>query len=502
MEQEELERVRDLIADPKWRLDNLYHVVDETGKDVTFRMRPAQERLYDDLWYYNIVLKARQLGFTTFIDLICLDMAVTVPNMTCRIIAETKDKAADIFNSKIMYPYESLPAQLREWCPVARCSKDGEVVFRNGSSIKVSVSARSGTCQFLHISEYGPICAMQPAKAREIKTGSLPAVHSGGFCFVESTAMGNSGDFHDMVQRALAARASGRRLDRQEFRLHFFPWHSNAEYRADPTLTAVPARLLEYFDGLYDGHGIELDEEQQAWYAMQERIYGDAVWSEYPSYPEEAFKVANEGSYYARQFMRIHRESRICAVPWDEDLPVHTSWDLGMSDETCVWFFQFVGKEVRVIDYYENAGEGLPHYAAVLRERGYRYGRHFAPHDIAVRELSSGTSRQEAAKALGIEFERVMTNRDLMGGIDSVRDMLDYCWFDESRTERGLKCLEAYRKEWDDQHGCYKSQPLHDWASHGADAFRTMAVAWRLGLVSGLPKASGTMVVKGGLRRI
>lgn len=506
MEREEFEQLKMNLADPFWRLNNLYHVIDEQGADSLFRMRPAQKQFYDDLWYFNIVLKARQLGFTTLIDLMCLDMAITTPNMTCKIIAETKGKAADIFEAKIIYPYEHLPGKLREFCPVQRCSKDGEVVFGNGSSIKVSVSARSGTCQFLHVSEYGPVCATQPAKANEILTGSLPAVHSGGWCFIESTAMGNSGHFYDLVQRAKAAKLSGRKIEKQEFRLHFFPWHENAEYVANPDNVVIPARLLEYYDELYARHGIELSDEQQAWYAMQEQVYQDKIWSEYPSYADEAFKVANDGAYYARQFTAIYRENRICAVPYDDSLPVYTSWDLGMGDETSIWFFQFYGKEIRAIDYYQNNGEGLAHYISVLRSKGYKYARHFAPHDIAVRELSTGVSRMETARRLGIEFDRVMTNKDLMGGIDNCREMLDYCWFDESKTEEGVKCLVAYRKEWDDAHGCFKTQPLHDWASHGADSFRTMAMAWKLGLVadsvSSLRSVSAGISVTGGLRRL
>ncbi len=365
-------------------MDNLYSVVDESGREVPFKLRPAQRQFLDNLCYRNIVLKARQLGFTTLIDLLALDMTIFNRNFTAVIIAETKEKAADIFNSKVMYPYEHLPREIREWCPVIAHSADGEVRFGNGGCIKVMVSARSGTCQFLHVSEYGPVCARQPAKAREIRTGSLPAVHEGSFVFIESTAMGNSGDFYEMVQRAKAQQLAGRKPGKLDYKLHFFPWWQSAEYRA-PVSSAIPDRLLRYFDELYNRHGIELDEEQQSWYAQTEAIQRDEMWAEFPSYVDEAFKVAQEGAYYKRCFDQIYREDRITTVPYEPGLPVYTAWDLGISDETSIWFFQFLGKEIRVIDYYSNNGEGLPHYAAALRDRGYRYARHFAPHDIAVR---------------------------------------------------------------------------------------------------------------------
>ena len=172
-----------------------------------------------------------------------------------------------------------------------------------------------------------------------------------------------------------------------------------------------------------------------------------------------------------------------------------------MSDETSIWFLQFVGKEIRCIDYYQNNGEGLGHYATILRERGYRYARHFAPHDISVRELGSGISRLEAAKQYGIRFERIPTNVDVMGGIENCREMLQYCWFDEANTSEGRKCLENYKKEWDEKLGSYKSYPLHDWSSHGADAFRTAAQAWKLGFC-GAGEAPTRIRVTGGLRKI
>lgn len=319
---------------------------------------------------------------------------------------------------------------------------------------------------------------------------------------MESTAMGNSGDFYDLVKAAQSKMLSGRQLGIQEFKLHFFPWHQNREYSANAESVVIPTRLLQYYDELYARHGIELTEEQQSWYAAQEATLHEDMWAEYPSYVDEAFKVAQDGSYYGKCFNDIYRQNRICSVPYDTNLPVYTAWDLGMSDQTSIWFFQFYGKEIRVIDYYSMNGEGLSHYANVLNQKGYRYARHFAPHDIAVRELGSGVSRLETARKLGIEFDRVMTNKDVPGGIENCREMLGYCWFDEQKTEEGRKCLEGYKKEWDDKHAVYKSQPLHDWCSHGADAFRTGAQAWKMGLCGDRSTAGSRMKVSGGLRRI
>jgi hypothetical protein len=263
---------------------------------------------------------------------------------------------------------------------------------------------------------------------------------------------------------------------------------------------AVPGRLLEYFDELYSRYGIELTEEQMAWYASEEAVQHEDMWAEFPSYPAEAFKVAQDGSYYGRCFNDIYRQNRICKVPYDPALPVYTGWDLGMSDDTSIWFLQFFGKEVRCIDFYAANGEGLAHYANVLRDRGYRYGGHFAPHDIAVRELGTGVSRLELAKKMGINFIPIPTNVDVMSGIENCREMLGYCYFDEVNCDRGIKALEGYKKEWNEKHGVYHNRPLHDDCSHGADAFRTVAVAWSMGLCNVDPGRRKRLKVTGGLR--
>ncbi len=472
-----------VMCNPKWRIANLYSVIDQYGKEMSFRLRDVQRDFLENIWWYNIILKARQEGFTTLIDIMGLDYVLFHTNAKAMIIAETKAKAAEIFDSKVSYAYDKLPKEIRNQVKLVTRTKDGEMSFSNGSKINVTVSARSGTCQFLHVSEFGPICAQSPAKAKEIVTGSFPAVHAGGYIFVESTAMGSEGYFYLMVMNALADKLRKKKLGIQEFKLHFYPWWSLPEYQTAGG-GVIPDRLLRYFDDLYERHGISCTEAQQLWYANMEKTLGNEMWREYPSYAEEAFRVAQDGSYYGGQFIKLYRRNGVCAVPYLEEYPVYTAWDLGVSDQTCIWFIQAVGMEIRVIDYYENSGEGLAHYAKIVNERGYRYARHFGPHDIAHRELGTGVSRIDTARGFGLDFEAIPTNADLPGGIDAVRKILDYCWFDEAKTEQGRKALEAYKREWDDKHGCWKSHPLHDWSSHASDAFRTFAVAWGSGRVS------------------
>lgn len=191
-----------------------------------------------------------------------------------------------------------------------------------------------------------------------------------------------------------------------------------------------------------------------------------------------SFEAPIVGAYYANQMMYIQEKGQITNVPWEPTLDVHTAWDLGVSDSTCIWFYQQVNKEIRIIDYYEASGEGLSHYIKMLGGKPYSYGDHFAPHDIAVRELGSGKSRLETARSLGIRF-RVVQRHEVMDGIESVRNILPKCWFDKEATDRGLQCLRSYRKEWDEKNQTYAERPKHDWASHGADAFRYLAWGFR-----------------------
>jgi hypothetical protein len=181
-----------------------------------------------------------------------------------------------------------------------------------------------------------------------------------------------------------------------------------------------------------------------------------------------------EGAYYLRQMAKARDEDRICNIPV-EDMLVYTAWDLGIGDYMAIWFIQIVGHEIRLIDYYQNCGEGLSHYAHVLQSKGYTYGQHLAPFDIEVRELGTGQSRLERAKELGIDFT-VVEKLPVDDGIQAVRSMFPKCWFDDIRTKEGRNALMNYQKSFNEKLNIFSDKPLHNWASHGADAFRHLAV--------------------------
>ena len=198
-----------------------------------------------------------------------------------------------------------------------------------------------------------------------------------------------------------------------------------------------------------------------------------------------SFEGAIPGSYYAKQMALARKEGRITSVPWQSGLEVYTFWDLGVDDSMTIWFMQFIGTEKRVIDYYEASGYGLEHYAKVLKSKPYTYGDHYMPHDAEVREMSGGefaNSRKDTAEALGIRpvvvVQRARDMQAVMSGIQSARNILSQCWFDQTKCWQGIAALEGYRAEYDEEKKVLSNRPLHDHCSHGADAFRTFAVGY------------------------
>lgn len=196
---------------------------------------------------------------------------------------------------------------------------------------------------------------------------------------------------------------------------------------------------------------------------------------EYLQELECSFTAAVKGSFYGHLMAEADEEGRIGKVPHDRAVTVETWWDLGIGDDTVIWFAQRVGREVHLIDYYASNSVGLEHYAGILHqwrdEKKYKYDAHILPHDAKARELTSGKSRVETLQALGIE-PTVLENARLEDGIEAARNLIPRCWFDAERCHEGIECLRMYRREWDDQRRVFKRTPLHDFTSHAADAFR------------------------------
>jgi hypothetical protein len=199
---------------------------------------------------------------------------------------------------------------------------------------------------------------------------------------------------------------------------------------------------------------------------------------------ECSFEAAIVGAYYGKLMSAAEQDKRITGVPYDPASQVWTSWDLGISDATAIWFSQSVGREVRVLDYYEASGADLGHYVREIKSRPYVYGGHIVPHDAQAKELGTGKSRLEVLESLGLKNIQVCPIHRIEDGINAVRVFLPKCWFDAKKCSRGIDALKLYRAEYDDRLQTLRPKPVHDWASHGADAFRYLSMAFDKRIVS------------------
>jgi hypothetical protein len=518
----------------EWRLDNLYWIVNKDGEAQKFRLNAQQRRFVRALRPRNLVLKARQLGFSTLVQLIQLDQALFCTTHTGVTIADTLPNAGKLF-AKIRFAYERLPEMVQLAFPLASMSTDGLTVGHvddSGapaeSTISIGVSARGGTVRLLHISELAKIALKFPARAQEINTGAIEAVPRDGCIIIESTAEGAFGLFWDLCEPAIKRAEAGTPETALDWRLHFFPWYECADYRltdSDTALVEVPPELRKYFNGLEAKLGITLDAAQRAWYVKTRERLGKKMGQEYPSTPREAFEQQIEGAVYGDQMTWLRTHGRLVdALPIDPNFPVNTFWDFGVNDANVIWFHQYIGKQHRWSYYIEGSGKGLKHWWSDVCEphrarHGYRWGRHFLPHDADAEILGeSVTTKRRILEGLGMgvggggQIVVVPRIANLSTGIEKTRQALQgNHWFDKRTADpengsdmgcgQGIKALDGYQYAWDEKRGVWSAEPLHNWASHGADGWRQFAQGWTDHALGGGPNGGGLDEFKARRRR-
>jgi hypothetical protein len=476
------------LADQRWRLDNLYHIKNPQGKKTLFKLNWAQQELYDSLHTSEIVLKCRQIGITTFFSLLLLDNVLWKDDIQAGIIAHTLDDSQSIFQDKLKYAFDNLHPAIR---PLFKTKGDSakELSFSHGSVIRVGTSLRGSTLQYLHISEFGKICAKYPERATEIITGSLQTVHAGQYTFIESTAEGKQGYFYEMCEQAKAK--VGQRLSPIDYKFRFFPWQRHPDYILDHPVD-INELLQEYFAKL-ELEGIKLSDQQKWWYAAKYQTLKNEIWREYPSKPEEAFQASQEGFWYAKQMKELYDAGHVMNISYDRALPVHTAWDLGQADMTAIWFFQINrAGEINLIDYFQKSDFPLSQLAQMLQSKGYTYGTHLWPHDANARDRAGITFVQQA-RAFNLNGV-VLEIHGIQQGINLVRETLGKCWFDAKKCHQGIIALENYKKRWSSAIGGFTSEEVHDESSHGAASFRY--------LCSGLGKIQGSKNLENDMKAV
>ena len=494
---EDFELAQATMGDQRWRLNHLYKiVVDEQGgkrpKRQTLNLAWAQKELYDNLWYRNIILKARQVYITTFTQAYGLDLALFKPDTQIGVIAHTVEDAEAIFTTKIKFMYDNLPAFLKKAVPFTK-GNVRELHFANGSGIRVATSLRGGTFDLLHISEFAKICVQGRKKAEEVIGGSMNAVPQYGTIIVESTAEGPDGQFADMYAKAVESEKAIKNGDRsrtpENFKPFFFPCYKHPAYRIEDAKVETPKHLVEYFDMFEESQGIKFDTPYRNWYVNKEETQRELMKQEFPNTDQEAFQKRNQGVIFASHIIDAEDEGRVCDLP-HLDKPVDVAFDLGRNDTTAMWFYQQAGPWVNHIRTYEHSLVDITHYAGILaeyaRQHGYQYGTLYLPHDGKQMHVHSvAGSVDDILRGYGYRTRVVQKPGNKEVPISRARHALKFCRFDKENTADGRKALKAYAYKYDDVHDTYRKLPKHDWSSNYADAFQTFAYDHRF---PGAPK--------------
>ncbi len=452
------------ISDQKWRLNNLYRIVDRDSNSIKFQLNKVQEDVLDNLHNRNIILKARQLGMSTFAVLYLLDQAIWHKNLACGIVSYSLEHAQHIFKKIIGHAIDKFPTKYADSIQITQRSAR-EITFANGSSLRVDTTLRGGSYPLVLVSEFGKTCARNPQKAEEVITGTLQSVPRDGLVIIESTGEGNSGYFADMVMES--SRRGNEKLSNIEYKLFFYSWLEEPSYRIEEKID-YDVTLTDYFNRIEKETGRIIDQQQRNWYALQNKLLGDKIKQEFPSTVSESFLTSSDAYYFAEAINEAYTSGRcLYSSLYDGLLPVFVAMDIGVNDLTVMVFFQVAHGEVRVIDYYEDKNKGVDFYAKfLLQDKKFLYHTIFLPHDSVKRDPLDTSNTYER------DFQRlfsgtntkfhVLKKMDKQLSISHAKNMISRCVFNASKVKPFLDHITKYRKKWSEQLGKYMEEPLHD----------------------------------------
>ena len=503
-----------LLSNREWRLNHLYHVVNKDGKIVRFSLHWAQRQIHSGLHHYNNVLKARQLGISTYTALLILDMCMFTPNYTAGIVdrtgPESKKKLAKIkfaFDHLDHLPQTPTQEDL-ELAAIGAWLKEEmkgcyigatEAKFPNGSTIYAGTSLRGGTHQFIHVSELGSVAVHNPSKAEETITGTLNSIDQTGVVILESTHEGGQyGLNYRLVTEAMDL--VGKPLTPLDPKFWFFSWVEQPEYRIKGGKFSGAPELAKYFHSLETDYAITLDEEQKAWYESKSRTQGYKMRQEYPTVPDEALNPIASGAIYGSQINRLRELGRLTAeYEPDPYRPIYAVFDKGMADFTSIWWIQPRPDGLfSFLDNYTANGLPLDHYIAELRKRDALFGRVkdvILPHDGVNRDFN-GVKYFEKLEQAGYSTILVKRTSDVWASIDSTRTLLRHAVIHARCSQKttlpnmkegyisGVDALANYKMAPPGKNGVTRNEPLHDICSHACDSLRTFGDAWAAGYIA------------------
>lgn len=465
------------LRDPLWRIRNIYWIVNKKGVAVPFRPKPDQNEILEDYFVKgrrrHCILKARRMGYSTLIEIIIFDGGYWGENQQASIVDLTQADAAEKLRSKVKFAWENLPDFLRE--AVVK-SNDHLMEFANGSTINAGKNARGGTNQKLHISEWGPIAHEDPKRSEEIKTGALPSADQGDI-FIESTFKGGKGGhFYELILNAMETPDHLKTV--KDFWFHFFPWYIDPENTLEGDVSAVSKAVNDYLDQKQvelagSKYPVNFTDGQRLFYHVTKKEQGIFMFREYPTTVAEAFMAPVEGAIYGEIISEIRARGQITDFIWDRSAPVFAILDIGWDDSTAVWLIQVIGRDVHVIHYIQERHKTAAQMVKMISDTGIPVSGYFLPWDSRATSAATGVSyKSEFEKAGAVNVEVLPATREIWAGINATRDILQRCFFHRTNCKRGLEALEAYHTKDTSSGGAVSKEPVHDWSSHGADAFR------------------------------
>lgn len=492
-----------------WRLSNLYWVTNKFGKKIKFRPNWAQKEFYNLFWFLNVVLKVRQIGISTWIGLLELDLCLHKKDYTCGLVDKTLDDGKKKLE-RIQYAYDHLDdpddpttaplGALIKQAVGIKTSNKTEITFTNNSKIWVGSTLRGGTVNFLHVTELGPIAHNDPKRAAEIAKGAFNTVAAGNIIVTESTHEGGRyGLNYEMIRAAQATE--GQKRTPLDWKLHFYPWPKEPTYTLALARPLILTRAQRHYFATLERQipGLKLTEEQKNWWVTMSRRPGSDMAREYPGTIEEALQALTPGAIYGEVIGELRVAGRIRDFEPDQSTPLFTAWDIGVSDFCCIWLLQIIGYDILAVDYLTFSGERPAYYASKMVEWERQYRRpivkHYLPHDAAnviklAGDTPGGKSWLDMLREAGLfNVVKVPRTPDTWVGINYLRGILPRFFIHATNCSRevikpdktilpsGLACLEGYHKKVELIGGKQSELPVHDAASHGADALRTFAEA-------------------------
>lgn len=490
--------MEDILSDPIRRICTLYTVRDDKGVERPFVPKPEQMQVLIEIFVNGnekiLIIKARQLGMSTLIDIVIADHITFNAGQQCSIVDQKLNDASLKLRGKVRGTFDSLPEMLRRPMEILK-SNDSEFTVRRmniggnhdaPSSCFAGPGARGGTNQILHISEWGPIQHNDPNRSKELLTGALPSAEE-NLTIIETTWMGpKAGDLWRLVEQAILVKAKPELKTSKDYTLLFFPWWNEPKYKVSGNMDRVSKEVWAYFKELQQHPEVKaaghfFDQDQILWYETVAMTKGDERYREYPSVLDEAFLAPIPGAIWGKHVDVARGAGRILDFPVDRSRLVYTFWDLGAPMNTRVVYVQFVDGMVHIIDH-DTGLDLLPaDRVAHMINKGYAFGGHFFPHDGGRKEYSGLTFAQQMKTAGLAGIKLLPRTREPWVGINEV-SALFHRFIIQKKCVELIASMSCYHTQMDDD-GKQTSEIVHDDFSHDCDAVRYIAEALHADLV-------------------